>query len=133
MKSRTARIAVMAIAISGLFAACGDNGDTSEFPVGVYHEPGSADTSGTIEFKSDGTYVLLGGGEVVVSEGTYSIDGDQLTWETDSYCKAVSEDVESATYTWTEDGDLLTMSVVGEDRCTGRVAVIQPGFERVDS
>ena len=37
-------------------------------------------------------------------------------------CKAVSE-----------DGDLLTMTVVGEDLCTGRVAVIEPGFERVDS
>ena len=123
----------MAIAISGLFAACSDNGDTSEFPVGVYGQPGSTDTSGTIEFKSDGTYVLLDDNEVMVSEGTYSTDGDQLTWETDSYCKSVSDDAESATYTWTEDDDLLTMTVVGEDKCIGRVGVIEPGFERVDS
>jgi hypothetical protein len=68
----------------------------------------------------------------VVTQGTYSIDGDQLTWENDSFCKTVSEAAESATYTWTADGDLLTMIVEGEDLCTVRVRVIQPGFEKAD-
>jgi hypothetical protein len=133
MKSTLARIAVLAIAISGPFAACSDNGDTSEFPVGVYHPPGSTDAGGTMEFKSDGTFVLVAANEVVVTEGTYSIDGDQLTWESDSFCKTESDAAESATYTWTEDDNLLIMTVRGEDLCTRRVEVIQTGFEKSDS
>jgi hypothetical protein len=133
MNSRTARIAVTAIAMMGLFAACSDDGDTSEFPVGVYHEPGSTDASGTMVFKSDGTFVLTDGTEAVVSQGTYSTDGDQFTWETDSYCRTVSADAESATYTWMQDGDLLKMTVDGEDLCSGRLSVIETGLEKSDS
>ena len=133
MRSTTTRIVVMAMAISGLFAACSDNGDTSEFPVGVYHQPGSTEAEGTMEFKSDGTFVLLAGDEVAVTDGTYSVDGDQFTWETDSYCRRVSDAAESATYTWTEDGDLLTMTVEGEDPCTDRAELVQAGFEKADS
>ena len=128
MSSRTVRVAIIAMATLGLFAACSDDGNTNEFPVGVYHQPGSTDASGTMEFKSDGTFVLAEG-DAVVTEGTYSIDGDQLTWETDSWCKNVSADAESATYTWTQDGDLLTMTVEGEDLCTDRVNTIEPGWE----
>ena len=75
----------------------------------VYQQQGSTDASETIEFKSDGTFVLADGA-AIVTEGTYSIDGDQLTWDTDSWCKNVSADAESATYTWTQDGDLLNLS-----------------------
>ena len=131
MRSKTVRVAVIAMATLGLFAACSDDGNTNEFPVGVYQEPGSTDTSGTMEFKSDGTFVLADGDEVV-DEGTYSIDGDRLTWETDSWCKNISEAAESATYTWTQDGDLLTMTVDGEDLCTDRASTIRSGFEKSD-
>jgi hypothetical protein len=132
MSSKTVRVAVIALATFGLFAACSDDGSTNEFPVGVYHQQGSTDASGTMEFKSDGTFVLAEGDEIV-TEGTYSIDGDQLTWDTDSWCKDISADAESATYTWTQDGELLTMTVEGEDLCTDRVNTIRPGFEKSDS
>ena len=79
MSWKTVRVAVIALATFGLFAACSDDGNTNEFPVGVYHQPGSTDASGTMEFKWDGTFVL-GNGDEIVTEGTYSIDGDQLTW-----------------------------------------------------
>jgi hypothetical protein len=133
MYSTTARIAVTAMAMMGLFAACGDDGDTTEFPVGVYHQPGSTDTSGTMEFKSDGTFVLTDGTETIVTSGTYSTDGDQFTWETDSYCRTVSAAAESATYTWTQDGDLLKMTVDGQDLCSDRVSLAESGFEKSDS
>jgi hypothetical protein len=131
MRSKTIRVAVIAMATVGLFAACSDDESSNEFPVGVYHEPGSTDAGGSMEFKSDGTFVLAYGDEIV-TDGTYSIDGDQLTWETDSWCKNISADAESATYTWTEEGDLLTMTVEGEDLCIDRVNTIQSGFERSD-
>lgn len=131
MKSKAARLAVLTMASLGLFTACGDDGDTSEFPVGVYHEPGFPDADATMEFTSDGTFVLAVGDEIV-TEGTYSIDGDRLTWETDSWCKDVSDAAESATYTWTVDGDLLTMTVEGQDLCIDRVNTIRPGFEKTD-
>jgi hypothetical protein len=132
MSSKIVRVAVIALATFGLFAACSDDGSTNEFPVGVYHQQGSTDASGTMEFKSDGTFVLADGDEIV-TEGTYSIDGDQLTWDTDSWCKDISAEAESATYTWTQDGELLTMTVEGEDLCTDRVNTIRPGFEKSDS
>ena len=132
MSSKVLRVAIFALASLGMFAACSDDGNTNEFPVGVYHHPGSTDASGTIEFTSDGTFVLADGDEIV-TEGTYSIDDDQLTWDTDSYCRNISADAESATYSWTQDGDLLTMTVEGEDLCIGRVDTIQAGWERSDS
>jgi hypothetical protein len=60
VRTRTARAAATAIAIAGLFAACSHNGDASEFPVGVYVHPGSTETTGSIEFKSDGSWIELG-------------------------------------------------------------------------
>lgn len=132
MKSKTARIAVVAIAIMGPLAACSDDGDTGEFPVGVYHMPGATDAEGTMEFTSDDTFELRFTGEIV-TEGTYSIDGDQLTWETDSFCKEIGDDAESATYTWALDGELLTMTVEGEDLCPDRAELMQLGLEKSDS
>lgn len=132
MKFKGVRVALAAMAMSGLLVACGDDNDTSEFPVGVYHQPGSTDAEGTMEFTSDGTFVLTGSDGLVFTEGTYSVDGDRFTWETDSYCSGFGDDAQSATYTWTLDGDLLTMTVDGEDLCTPRVGVIQDGFEKSD-
>lgn len=132
MKHTAVRVAITAMAISGLLSACSDDGDSSEFPVGVYHQPGSTDADGTFEFTSDGTFVAIGSDGLVVTEGTYSVDGDQFTWETDSYCRGVGDDAESATYTWSQDGDMLTMTVVGEDLCSDRVEVAEAGFEKSD-
>lgn len=131
MKYTAVRVAMTAMAISGLLVACGDD-DTSEFPVGVYHQPGSTDADGTMEFASDGTFELIGPDGLVITEGTYSVDGDQFTWETDSYCKNVGDDAESATYTWSQEGDVLTMTVDGEDLCSDRVEVAEAGFEKSD-
>jgi hypothetical protein len=132
MKFKAVRVAIAAIALSGLFAACGDDNDADEFPVGVYHQPGATDAEGTMEFTSDGTFVAIGSDGLVVTEGTYSVDGDRFTWETDSYCKDIAEDAESATYTWSQDGDLLTMTLDGEDLCSDRVGVAEAGFEKSD-
>ena len=131
MKSKTARVAVMAIAIMGPLAACSDDGDTGEFPVGVYRLPGATETSidQTMEFRSDDTFEVVFDGETM-TDGTYSVDGDQLTFETDSLCKEISDAAESATYAWTQDGDLLTMTVEGEDLCTDRAELMRLGLEK---
>ena len=67
-----------------------------------------------VTFKDDGTFVFSEGG-VVASEGTYSIDGNELTWETDSHCAAGG--AEKATYTWTFDNNELVLKAKGTDGC----------------
>ena len=124
-----ARSALVGVALLGLLAGCGDD-DKSEFPAGVYHPIGGSDAEGTMEFSSDGTWVLTAGDGDVYSEGTYSVDGDLFTFVTDSFCKGPSGVNESATYTWTQDGDTVTMTLEGEDGCTARVEVVARGFEK---
>lgn len=131
--TRTAAIVIGLLLLGGLLGgACGDDDDATEFPVGVYHPVDGTEADGTMEFKSDGTWVVKDGSGVARSEGTYSVDDDLFTWETDSYCKdRFGEDGETATYRWAEDGNQLVLTE-GEDYCTDRVDVIRGGFERSD-
>lgn len=126
MTTKSMRMAVLGLVATGLVVGCGDD-DGDDFPVGTYQQTGAG---GTLVLREDGTFELdeMGGG--LVTEGTYSVDGDQVTWESDSWCAARGEDAESATYEWELDGDQLNLTVVGEDRCDGRVIAIGPGFER---
>lgn len=128
MRAHTTAV-LAGVALLSLMAGCSD--DTSEFPVGVYHPIDSSESEGTMEFKSDGTWILQSGSGTVYSQGTYTVDGDKLTWETDSYCKNTNADAESAVYTWTQDGTTITMTQDGTDPCDARVEVIGRGFEKV--
>lgn len=82
-------------------------------------------------------YVLnLGGGGVfnlmdfasLVTAGNYSVDGDALTWLTDSFC-AGDEEVEQATYTWVLDDGTLRLTPKGVDGCEERVNMYSHRFE----
>lgn len=87
------------------------------FPYGTFVGP--ADFYHVV-LKKDGSFTFLDN-KTVTSEGTFSIHGNELTWETDSHCAAV--DAQKATYTWTFDNDNLELDVKGNDKCTDRLDV----------
>jgi hypothetical protein len=100
---------VVILFLAATLCACSSN----KFPTGTYTH---GDTS--VEFRDDGTYALMDGNEVV-TEGTYSIQDDQLQYITDSYCDA--ENAGPATYKWQydEDKEILSYQLI-TDNCEGR-------------
>jgi hypothetical protein len=61
----------------------------------------------------------------VAATGTYSIHGNEFTFETDSYCDVkLINLVQKATYTWTFENDTLLFMVKGRDMCSGRFRTI---------
>jgi hypothetical protein len=60
----------------------------------------------------------------VEARGKFSIQGNELTWETDSYCD--QSDAGKATYIWTYENDILQLQVKGKDKCSER-------YRRVDN
>ena len=97
-----------------LLSAC----TTLNFPTGSFL---SEDGDEQLDFTIDGrfTYYLMG---TVDTVGTFSVQGDELTWETDRYCDANGP--RKATYTWTFENDTLVFQVKGEDRCYARFGSI---------
>jgi len=104
-----------------LLSACA----RSDFPTGTY-ESGSGYIQ--TEFNNDGSFTFSIGGQVM-STGTYSIQGHELIWETDSYCDEISAG--KATYTWTFENDTLLFEVKGEDKCADRLIVFSSIPQRV--
>ncbi len=88
------------------------------FPYGTF-----ASESGTDQMvlNQDGRFTYLESGTVVTA-GTFSIQGNELTWETDSFCD--EKGAGKATYTWTFENDTLVLQVKGEDRCADRRYVL---------
>jgi lysophospholipase L1-like esterase len=93
-------------------------GITVTFPIGVF---AAKDGAWIFRFDDDGTFTWSESGEVVAS-GTFSIQGNELTWETDSYCGNAAS--MKATYTWAFENDTLEFQVKGKDKCTDRQAAV---------
>ena len=91
------------------------------FPTGNWTATNDAGEVAVLEYGSDGTWSLTGAGEVVTS-GTYSTDGDTLTFLTDTYCKGEGSP-QQGTYTWTLDNDQLTFKKQA-DECGARSDVM---------
>jgi hypothetical protein len=95
-----------------LFLAAALSACTSkEFPTGTFTRQDVA-----VEYRDDGTFTLMGGDEIA-TEGTYSIDGDEISIR-DTYCD--SENAGSATYKWQHEDGVLSFELIGEDLCEGR-------------
>ena len=92
------------------------------FPHGTYEIFHSGSTW-TMTFYDDGTWIGLFSGEQI-AEGIYSVSGDQLTWETDSYCEDQGSPG-TATYTWSVDGDYMSFKLTGEEPCRDRQIVLE--------
>ena len=111
MKSNGLKQYIAVLLFLFILTAC----SSRTFPMGVYE----AKKSGAqMEFMKDGSFIYTDDG-VVWARGTYSIDGNELIWETDSACD--ESDRERSTYTWSYENGLLVLEAKGEDLCEGRV------------
>jgi hypothetical protein len=116
--------AIVVVAALGMLGACGDDQDETEFPTGKFVPVTATSTEeGYIEYKSDGTYVVndeFGN----TSEGTYTVDGDEITIENDSFCETVAPDSNPVTYTFEWDGEVLSFGDNPDDVCIARVETL---------
>ena len=105
-------LALLAVLIAGC-------GSSSDFPAREYKFEFQR-RSWSMEFGEDGNW-KLSDGEKEASSGTYSVNGEQLTFDTDSFCDKV-EGSGPGTYAWSVAGDKLSLQVA-EDECRGRQAI----------
>lgn len=88
------------------------------FPFGRY----TTDTEDfVLELTPTGEFSIYEYGNRVTI-GTYTVQGNKLTWETDTFCD--SNGFGKATYTWSYDNGTLLFQVQGEDQCEGRITVL---------
>ena len=116
MFSKTSfRITIVLLLLFAL-SACG----SPKFTYGTYV---NGDGSTELHFKPDGTFAVNNDGPIV-DQGTFSIQGSQLTWETSSYCDPGGK----AAYSWTYQNATLVLKANGTDPCYDRKA----GIDRLE-
>jgi hypothetical protein len=105
--------------LAGVLAltGCGSDAgtDSPEFPTGSYDV--LTTPTQVITFREDATYTVTYP-DRVVTEGTYRIDGDTYISESDTFCASRGV-TEPGTYTWSWDGQMLTMTLQS-DACEAR-------------
>lgn len=80
-----------------------------------------------VNLGPDGDFFYLMNDGSMVTAGTFSVDNDELTWETDSFC-AGEEGAEQATYAWVLDRNTLRLTPKGDDGCEERALKCSGGF-----
>ncbi len=90
------------------------NVEENEFPTGICVHGTRQNL--TLQFNDDRSYIVRVN-DLVDATGTYAINGNQYTEDTDYLpCRHAR----TAAYTWTYDGRRLTFQLAGEDNCTER-------------
>ncbi len=90
----------------------------SSFPPGTYV---AESISAILKLADDGSFTFSESGAVVAT-GTFSIQGSEMTWETDTYCERMG--AAKATYVWSFENETLLFHVKGDDRCADRLRVL---------
>ena len=102
-----------------LLAGCAPGEDFSPGEYATTHEG----QSWVLDFKPDGSWTGTFSGEII-SSGTYTIDGDQLTWLTDSHCQETGYPG-AAVYRLSIREDSLRFSRIGKDPCLSRQVILE--------
>ena len=123
------RTVVLAVAIVGVLGACGDANETEVFPTGRFEQVEAAFPT-TKEFNDDLTFVVWSEVGPVAPAGTYSINGNLITFETDPLCEPSGD--EQATYKWAMDDTTLTFAVQGDDSCLPRNEILTSELRQVE-
>jgi len=111
-------VLIYAVALTLVALLVGCSGAENGFPTGTF----TANNGEWVQtFDDDGSSTFLVNGTIGASS-TFSIQANELTWETDSYCDA--RGAGKATYTWTFDDGILLFQVKGEDKCSDRLGVL---------
>lgn len=90
----------------------------NQFPTGVFS---AGDGKYILEFGEDHRFKFIEYGNLT-AVGTFSINGNEITWETDSFCD--QENLGKATYIWQYDKEMLSFQLIGKDKCSPREGVI---------
>jgi hypothetical protein len=85
-------------------------------PIGKYSH---LDDKYILEIGEENSFTFIENGSVA-AVGTYSINGNEFTWETDSYCG----NDEKATYVWHYEDNMLSFQLIDKDNCGDRKTVI---------
>jgi hypothetical protein len=115
MRNKKSLLLVLGLTLLSLLLAACSSAKATNFPTGKLIKSG-ASSHGLI-FTKDGTFSVFEGGTTLVT-GTYSVDGDTYTEESNN---AGCTDVPRS-FKYTFDGKNLTFSYVGnpaEDTCGG--------------
>ena len=95
------------------------------FPTGVFHTR-NQDGQWVITFQADGTYLVSLNGERIVSEGQYTVAGQQVTLEDDSeVCRGRG----AGQYSWSFAQEVLTFTALS-DPCPERQVVLTNGLAK---
>lgn len=119
--TRSHKILLGIISVCFLFILSGC-GPTQEFSPGRYQTIHQGQ-SWILDFDPDGSWSGTFSGDLFTS-GTYSIDGDQLTWLTDSHCLETGYPG-PATYRLRIRNSFLTFSRIGSDPCLSRQVILE--------
>ncbi len=115
MKVRRSFVVLVTLFVFLPLTACSGR-SAPRFPYGTYV---SADGSSQMQFKPDGTYTAYDGG-LLVDQGTFSLQGSEIHWETSTDCYPQG----TGTYTWTYQNAILIFRAKGADTCPGRQGAI---------
>lgn len=94
-------------------------------PVGTYSARGG---DSILEIGEDNTFAFSKKNGTYNTSGAYATNGNQITWETDSFCD--QSDSGLATYTWVSENNMLMFRVIGRDKCLDRLAFLKGPFTK---
>lgn len=109
---------ILVFSLAG-FTGCGSTQDLLPGKYGTVHQG----QTWVIDLQSDGSWTGIFGGELLTS-GTYRLEGDKITWLSDSHCEGTGHPG-AAAYRWRFQNGSLTFHSIGRDPCLSRNIILE--------
>lgn len=120
MKNRIKFLFLLLLATTLTFlSACGSPAEFSPGKYSTVHEG----QSWVLDLNPGGSWTGTFSGKLLTA-GTYTIDGDQITWQTDSHCEETGYPG-AATYRVREQDGRYSFSLRGRDPCRSRQVILE--------
>jgi hypothetical protein len=108
-------------------SACGTSGDISPGRYSTVHQG----QTWVLDLSPGGSWTGTFSGELL-TVGTYTIDGDRITWQTDSHCEETGNPG-AATYRVRERDGRYTFSLKGRDPCQSRQIILEDEIYQIEN